>query len=92
MALALEFLLCIKSKKHRGSNSLSSLLGIFTDACVKIAIPEIYSKKKTRESVVATFKDISTVAVHGCYIQDIFTEFCQQIFEQNIPEDISGKI
>ena len=32
------------------------------------------------------------VAVHCWYIKDTFAEFYQQIFEQNISEDISGKI
>ena len=35
-----------------------------TDACVKIAVLDICSEKKTRESVVGTLKNISTVAVH----------------------------
>ena len=62
---------------------------IITDACVKIAVLETYSKKKTWESVVGTFKNIGTVAVHCCYIKVAFIEFCQQIFEQNISESIS---
>ena len=39
-------------------------LQVIYDACVKIAVLEIYSEKKTRESVVATFKNICTTAVH----------------------------
>ena len=62
------------------------------DACIKIAVFETYSRKKTRESVAGTFKNISTVAVHCWYIKDVFAEFCQQIFEQNISEGILGKI
>ena len=65
---------------------------VITDACVKIAVLEIYSEKKTRESVVGTFKNISEVAVHCWYIKDAFAEFCQQIFEQNTLDGILGKI
>ena len=65
---------------------------VITDACVKIAVLEIYSEKEARESPVGTFKNISTVAVHCWYIKDAFAEFCQQIFEQNIIEGILGKI
>ena len=65
---------------------------VITDTYVKIAVLEIYSEKKTRESVVGTFKNISTVAVHCWYIKDVFAEFCQQIFEQNISEVILGTI
>ena len=67
-------------------------LQVIADACVKIAVLEIYSEKKTRESVVGTFKNISTVAVHCWYIKDTFSEFYQQIFGQNISEGILGKI
>ena len=37
---------------------------VITNTCVKIAVLELYSEKQTRESVVRTFKNISTVAVH----------------------------
>ena len=50
---------------------------VITDACVKIAVLEIHSWKKTRESVAGTFKNISTVAVDCWYIKDAFAEFCQ---------------
>ena len=39
-------------------------LQLITDACVKIAVLEMCSGKNTRESVVGTFKNICTVAVH----------------------------
>ena len=65
---------------------------VIADACVTIAVLEIYSWNKTRQSVVGTFKNISTVAVLCWYIKDAFAEFCQQIFEQNISEGILGKI
>ena len=58
----------------------------------QIAVLEIYSKKKTRESVVGTLKNISAVVVHCWYIKEAFAEFCQQMFEQNISVDILGKI
>ena len=39
-------------------------LQVITNACVKTAVFEICSGKKTRESVAGTFKKICTVAVH----------------------------
>ena len=53
---------------------------------------KIYSEKKSRESVVGTFKNISTAVVQCWYIKDAFAEFCQQIFQQNISEGVLGKI
>ena len=44
-------------------------LQVITDACVKIAIPEICFEKKTKASVVGTCKNIYTVAV----IYELFT-------------------
>ena len=35
-------------------------LQVITDACFKIVVLEICSEKKTRKSVVGTFKNIST--------------------------------
>ena len=52
---------------------------VITDACVKIAVLEIFSKKKTREPVVRTFKNICTVAVRCWYIKDVFARLCQQL-------------
>ena len=49
---------------------------VITDACVKIAVLEIYSEKKTRESVVGTFKNISAVEVHCWYIKEVFSDLC----------------
>ena len=51
----------------------------------------MYSEKVTKESVVRTFKNISPVAVHCWYIKDVFAEFLQQIFKQNIIEGILRK-
>ena len=45
---------------------------VISDACVKIAILEICSEKKTKEFVVGTFKSICTVAVYCSYIKDAF--------------------
>ena len=39
-------------------------LKVITDACVKIAVLEICPEKNTRESILQTFKNICTVAVH----------------------------
>ena len=39
-------------------------LQLITDICVKTAVLEICSEKKTRESVVETFKNKVAVAVH----------------------------
>ena len=39
---------------------------------VKLAALDICSEKNTRESVVGTFKNICTVAVHYWYIKDAF--------------------
>ena len=47
---------------------------------VLIAALEIYSEENIRESVVGTFKNICTVAVHCWYIKDAFAGFSQQIF------------
>ena len=52
---------------------------VITDACVKIAVLEIFSEENTRESVVRNFKNISTVAVPCWYIKDAFAGFCLQI-------------
>ena len=35
---------------------------------------------------------MSMMAVHCWYIKDAFAEFCHQIFEQNISDDLLGKI
>ena len=37
---------------------------VITDACVKIAVLEIFSEKKMRESAVRTVKNTCTVVVH----------------------------
>ena len=55
---------------------------------VLIAALEIYSEENIGESVVGTFKNICTVAVHCWYIKDAFAGFCQQMLEKNISEDI----
>ena len=55
---------------------------VITDACVKIAVLEICSDKNTKESVVGTFKNICTMAVHCWYIKDAFVRFWPQIFKQ----------
>ena len=53
----------------------------------------MYSEKKTKESVVGTFKNTVAVAVHCWYIKDAFAGFCQQIFEEkNVSEGILEKI
>ena len=64
---------------------------VITDVCGKIAVLEICSDKNTRESVVGTFKNTCTVAVHCWYIKDAFEGFCQQIFKKK-SEGILGKI
>ena len=51
------------------------------------------SEKKTKESVVGTFKNICTAAVYCWYIKDAFARFSQETFEKkNISEGILGKI
>ena len=55
---------------------------VITDACVKIAVLEICSDKNTKESVVGTFKNIYTVAVHCWYIKDAFVGFWPQILKK----------
>ena len=53
---------------------------VITDACIKIAAVELCFEKKTKESVVETFKKY-------------FAGFCQKILgKKNISEDISRKI
>ena len=64
---------------------------VITDACVKIAALEICCEKNTRESVVGTFKNIRTVAVHFSNIKDAFAGFCQQISEKKESEGILRK-
>ena len=56
---------------------------VITDACVKIAVLEICSDKNTKESVVGTFKNIYTVAVHCWYIKDASVGFWPQILKKN---------
>ena len=68
-------------------------LQVITDACVETAALEICSKKKTKETVVRTFKNIWTVAVHCWYLKEAFAGFCQQILEKIFfSESILGKI
>ena len=55
-----------------------------------IAVLEICSDKNTGESVVGTFKNICTVAVHCWYIKDVFAEFCQQISKFWLLKDTSA--
>ena len=45
-------------------------LQVIADACVEIAVLEICSEKNTRKSILGTFKNICTVAVHCWYIKD----------------------
>ena len=47
---------------------------------VLTAVLEICSDKNTGESVVGTFKNICTVAVHYWYIKDVFAGFYQQLY------------
>ena len=42
---------------------LKFYLQVINYACVKIVVLEIFSEKKTRESLVRTFKNICAVAV-----------------------------
>ena len=49
---------------------------VITDVCVKIAVLEICFEKKTKESVVGTFKNTCTVTVHSWYIKDAFAGYC----------------
>ena len=49
---------------------------------VLIAALEIYSEENIGESVVGTFKNICTVAVHCWYMIDVFAGFCQQILKK----------
>ena len=49
-----------------------------TDASVKTVVLETCSENKTKDSVVGTFKNICTVAVHCWYIKDAFEGFCQK--------------
>ena len=47
----------------------------------------------TKETVVRTFKNIWTVAVHCWYLKEAFAGFCQQILEKIFfSESILGKI
>ena len=55
---------------------------VITVAFVKIAVLEIFSPLKTRESVVGSIKNTCTVMVHCWYIKDAFAGFCQQVFKK----------
>ena len=57
-----------------------------------MAVLEICSEKNTRESVVGTFKNICTVAVHCWYIKDAFVGFCQQIYLTKFQKAFGGKL
>ena len=48
---------------------------VITNAFVKTAVLEECFEKKTKESVVGTFKNICTVAVHYWDIKDAFAGF-----------------
>ena len=50
---------------------------------ILIAVLDICFGKKTRESVLGTFRNICTVAVYSWYIKDASVGFCQQIFKKN---------
>ena len=57
-------------------------LQVIADACVEVAVLEIYSEKKTRKSVIGTFKKISTVAVHCWYIKMLLQNFIKKSFNK----------
>ena len=54
----------IKHLKPIKEKLVKFYLQVITDVCVKTAVLEIYFQKKTRESVVETFKNKVAVAVH----------------------------
>ena len=60
---------------------------VVTDATVKIAVLEIRFEKKSKESIVGTFKNICTVAVHGWYIKDALQDFANKFLKKK-SEDI----
>ena len=70
MKLKLKHLKPIKEKL------VKFYLQVITDVCVKTAVLEICSEKKTREPVVETFKTKVAVVVHSRYIKDAFAGFC----------------
>ena len=47
-----------------------------------MAVQEICSEKKSKESVAGTFKSTCTVAVHYWYMKGTFGGFCQNVFEK----------
>ena len=60
---------------------------------MKIPGLEICSENKIRESIVRIlFKNAVAVTALCWYIEDAFTEFCQQIFEKNVSEGILEEI
>ena len=65
---------------------------VIIDACVKIAVLEICSKKNTKESVVGTFKNRCKVALYCWYVKDAFAGFCQQIFFEKSQKAFQGKL
>ena len=71
----------VKAKhiKSMQEKLLKFYLQVINYACVKIVVLEIFSEKKTRESLVRTFKSICAVAVQCWYIKDSFSRFCKQI-------------
>ena len=64
-------------------------LQVITDACVNIAVLEIFFEKMTRKFVVGSFKNRVAVAVQCRYIKDVFAGFCQQIFEKKMFQRVS---
>ena len=64
--------------------TLKIYLQVITDLCVKIVNSETCFEKKSKSSVVGTFKNIFAVGVHCWYIRYGFAGFCLQIFEKKL--------
>ena len=63
-------------------NSKKFYLQVITGACIKTAVLEICSEKKTKVFAVGTFKNICTGAVHCWYVKDAFAGFWKKNFEK----------
>ena len=71
-------------------NSKKFYLQVITGACIKTAVLEICSEKKTKVFAVGTFKNICTGAVHCWYVKMLLQDFGKKILKKNISEGIFG--
>ena len=71
-------------KTNMAKKIWKTYLQVIADVFCFVAVLEKCFEKKTKESVVETFRDISTVGVHCWYIKYSFAGACQQTLKKKI--------